>query len=132
MSWTFVLILVAGFFALYGLHRLALWAESKGWIYYRTKRMPPGAAGMAMMEVNQIFEPKVEHVLEEMRSENIRAEETESGEESDREAGRVRVAERAGHPHLHPGRLLPHLWRDCEVKGNPRGSEVLTGVLRHS
>lgn len=49
----------------YGLHRLALWAEGRGWIYYRTKRMPPGAGGMAMMQVAAIFEPAVEHVVEE-------------------------------------------------------------------
>jgi hypothetical protein len=64
---------------LYGLHRLALWAESRGWIYYRTHRMPAGAASLAMMEVAAIVEPQTEHVVEALRSEATRAEEDESG-----------------------------------------------------
>ena len=82
VNWLLIVILASGLVALYGLHRLALWTESKGWIYYRTKHMPPGAAGMAMMQVTEMLDPKVEHVLEEMQSENIRGYEAESGEES--------------------------------------------------
>jgi hypothetical protein len=70
MKW---LVIIGGAaVALYGLHRLALWAEGRGWIYYRTNRMPPGAGGMAMMEVGQIIEPEFEHVIEEMRGEQAR------------------------------------------------------------
>jgi hypothetical protein len=65
---------------LYGLHCLALWAESRGWIYYRTKRMPPGAAGLAMLEVTAILHPAVEHVVEAQREAQARAEQDESGE----------------------------------------------------
>jgi hypothetical protein len=65
---------------LYSLHRLALWAEARGWIYYRTRRMPPGAAGLAMMEVTSIIHPAVEHVVEELRSEQAQAELDERGE----------------------------------------------------
>lgn len=65
---------------LYGLHRLALWAESNGWIYYRTRHMPAGAAGLALLEVTSILQPQVEHVVEEMRSEQARAEQDESGQ----------------------------------------------------
>jgi hypothetical protein len=72
---------------LYGLHRLALWAEARGWIYYRTKHAPPGAAGLAMMEVTSILHPQVEHVIEEVRSEQARAEQDESGEGSAPPAG---------------------------------------------
>jgi hypothetical protein len=64
---------------LYGLHRLALWAEARGWIYYRTNRMPPGPAGLAMMEAASIVHPSVEHVVEEVRSEQAQAEQDESG-----------------------------------------------------
>lgn len=78
MSRLIVIALLIG--AVYGAHRLALWAESRGWIYYRTKRMPPGTAGMAAMQVSELFEPEIEHVLEEMTSEAVRADENESGE----------------------------------------------------
>jgi len=78
MRWSFVIAPIAIALGLYCLHRLALWAESRGWIYYRTKRMPPGAAGMAMMHISEVFEPEFEHVLDEMYSEIIRAEDSES------------------------------------------------------
>jgi hypothetical protein len=87
VDWALAAILVACLAGLYGLHRLALWAESKGWIYYRTKRMPPGAAGMAMMEVAQVFEPGIEHVVEELRSETVRGEATDTGDTSDSDGG---------------------------------------------
>ena len=64
--------------ALYGLHRLALWAESRGWIYYRQQRMPPGAAGMALLEVTSLLDPAVEQVIEETRGEQARAQADES------------------------------------------------------
>lgn len=66
--------------ALYGIHRSARWAEGRGWIYYRTKRMPPGAAGLAMMEVASVIQPQVEHVIEELTSAAARAEVDEAGE----------------------------------------------------
>jgi len=65
---------------IYGLHHLALWAESRGWIYYRTKHMPPGAAGMAFLEATSILDPQVTHVIEAVRSRQARAEQDESGE----------------------------------------------------
>jgi len=66
--------------ALYGLHRLALWAERRGWIYYREHRAPPGAAGPAMLEVTSLLDPAVEHVVGEARDARARAEQDESGE----------------------------------------------------
>ncbi|HSM01189.1 MAG TPA: hypothetical protein VK960_01945 [Acidimicrobiia bacterium] len=77
LIWVWAVIAVVG---LYGLHRLALWAESRGWIYYRTKRMPSGAAGRAFMELSAIVEPEIEHVIEEIDSERVRGEQGESGE----------------------------------------------------
>jgi len=66
--------------ALYGLHRLAVWAEGRGWIYYRSHRMPAGAGGLAMLEVTTLADPATEHVIEETRAEQARAEQDESGE----------------------------------------------------
>jgi hypothetical protein len=65
---------------LFGLHRLALWAEGRGWIYYREHRAPAGAAGPAMLEVTSLLDPGVEHVVEEARDARARAEQDESGE----------------------------------------------------
>lgn len=70
MTWWMWVLLAAA--AGYGLHRCALWAEGRGWIYYREKRMPSGAAGLAMMHVAQIFEPEIAHVIEEITSEAAR------------------------------------------------------------
>jgi hypothetical protein len=49
--------------ALFALDRLALWAEAKGWIYWRKKKASTGALGSALMEMNVIANPSTEHVI---------------------------------------------------------------------
>jgi hypothetical protein len=49
----------------YGLHRLALWAEARGFLYYRRRRGSSGTLGNALLEVQAIFEPARRHVVEE-------------------------------------------------------------------
>ena len=78
MWWLLWMALAAS--VLLGLHRLALWAEGWGWIYYREHRAPAGAAGLAMLEVTSLLDPAVEHVVEEARGARARAEQDESGE----------------------------------------------------
>jgi hypothetical protein len=51
--------------AVYGLHRLALWAEARGFVYYRRRRGSSGALGNALLEVQAVFEPAQRHVVEE-------------------------------------------------------------------
>lgn len=34
----------------YGLHRLSLWMEARGWIYYRKKHGSSGGLGTAFLE----------------------------------------------------------------------------------
>ncbi len=48
--------------ALFAIDRLALWAEAKGWIYWRKKRPSTGALGSALMEMNTIANPSTEYV----------------------------------------------------------------------
>lgn len=48
--------------ALYGLHRLALWMERRGWIYYRTQGNPT-SVGNAFLEVHALFDPAKRHTL---------------------------------------------------------------------
>ncbi len=64
---------------LYALHRLALWAEARGWIYY-TRRGSSGALGNAFLEVQALFEPTRRHVLEERQRAVEKEEEDEDGD----------------------------------------------------
>lgn len=41
---------LAALAGLYGLHRIALWAERRGWIYYGNKHGSSGALGSALLE----------------------------------------------------------------------------------
>ncbi len=60
-GWLWLVAIAA---ALYALHLLASWAESKGWIYYRKSHGFADRAGNAMMEVQQILEPAKKNVIE--------------------------------------------------------------------
>ena len=50
--------------AFYAIHRLALWMEERGWLYYRNKRGSSGSLGSAFLEVQALLEPSNRHVLE--------------------------------------------------------------------
>jgi len=72
-----VLLIAAGVaVALYGLHLLALFAESRGWIFYKTR--PPRVRMLGMLE--ELVDPRVEYTVEEQSSEAIRADQSESGD----------------------------------------------------
>ena len=64
--------------AMYALHRLALWMESRGWIYYRKHKRGSAAIGNALLEIQSFYRPSVEHVIEERQEEQ--REEDESGD----------------------------------------------------
>ncbi len=51
--------------SLYVIHRLSLWAEARGWIFYRNKHASSGTAGNAFLELQAMFEPPKRHVLEQ-------------------------------------------------------------------
>ncbi len=73
---------VAGIAAgLYALHRLALWMETRGWIYYMHSSGSSTRAGSAMLEVQQLLEPSKRHVIEIKRDQ--RGVEDDSGEPPD-------------------------------------------------
>ena len=64
---------------LFALDRFLLRLEARGWIYYRkTKARPGGTVGNAFLELQQLTDPSVRHVLEERRAE--RGEQDQSGE----------------------------------------------------
>lgn len=62
---------------LYGLHRLALWLERKGYIYY-TKRGSASGFGNGIQGVQQIFEPGIRYVVD-VKHEEHRVESWETG-----------------------------------------------------
>jgi len=64
---TTALWVVAVLAGLLGLHRLAMWAERRGWIYYRDRRGSSGTLSSAFLEVQSLLEPSQRHVLEETR-----------------------------------------------------------------
>ena len=71
---------------MYALHRLALWMEDRGWIYYRKRRGSSGVLGAAFLELQSIYEPGRRYVLEEIRSDEMETQ--DSGDPPD--AGSVR------------------------------------------
>jgi hypothetical protein len=74
----FTLIAAVVAAVVYGLHRSAVWAERKGWIYYRKGRGSSGTLGSALLEVQSLLEPSKRHVVEERR--RNAAEDEESGD----------------------------------------------------
>jgi hypothetical protein len=52
---------------LFALHRLALWMESRCWIYYLKTRGSGGALASAILELQQIAQPETKCVLEMKR-----------------------------------------------------------------
>lgn len=50
--------------SLWLMHRLGLWMESKGWIYYKSKPKAGGGFGNALDELNRCFRPSYQHVQE--------------------------------------------------------------------
>lgn len=63
---------------LFLLDRLALWAESRGWIFYRRRHPSPGTVGSAFLEIQSMIEPGKVHVIEAQQEDA--SEEAESGD----------------------------------------------------
>jgi hypothetical protein len=49
--------------ALYGLDRLGLWLEDRGWLYYRRKKPGSSPAG-CLVAFQQVIEPGAKHVIQ--------------------------------------------------------------------
>ena len=74
---------------LYGAHRFLLYAERRGWVYYKHKRAPAGSGALAFMELMKIYRPEIEHVIEEERGGDLRVTDDETGE--NKEPGRIEM-----------------------------------------
>jgi hypothetical protein len=79
---TATVILLAAMVILWTLHRAALWAEARGWIYYRT-RGNPHAAALSVMTLTSLYQPAVTYVIDEMTWERTEIVQTESGDGPD-------------------------------------------------
>ena len=63
-----LLLALAVLLGLYGLDRLALWAERRGWLYWRQGKPTGNALGAMTLELQKIFEAgKATHVIEAQR-----------------------------------------------------------------
>ena len=72
LAWT--LLAAGSIAALYGLHRLALRMEERGWIYYLNKK-PRGSAMGSFVALQKVVEPRAEHVLHVSRANHVIGEE---------------------------------------------------------
>jgi hypothetical protein len=68
--WTFIKILVWLAIAIVGLRaidKLLLWAEGRGWIFYRRNKPTPGALGNAFLEIHGLIEQGKRVIVQEMK-----------------------------------------------------------------
>jgi hypothetical protein len=63
---------------LYGIHRLLLYCESRGWIYYWHKQGSPGTRASALLELHAMLEPQKKHMLT-IQKEEHKEEDGDSG-----------------------------------------------------
>jgi hypothetical protein len=81
MPWVFLVtaVVVMVGVAIYGLHRLASWAEARGWIFYKEKGRT-GVASNALLELDAIWKPEMHQVVEEREIEADHEVDDESGD----------------------------------------------------
>ena len=63
---------------LYALHRLALWLEERGHLYYLHKKPKGGAAG-CFVAFQQAIQPEVQHVIHIKEERSLRGDESGAG-----------------------------------------------------
>ncbi len=81
--------LVAVTLLVYLLHRLALWLEAQGWLYYINQRPKRPSISSALLEIQTFVEPQKRELLEIRHEEEKQMEEGESGEPLSDPVGRV-------------------------------------------
>jgi hypothetical protein len=70
------LLIVGGLAALYGFHRLCLWLEKRGWLYYKHKK-PTSSPASSFVALQQFLEPPTQHVHQVKEEKRHQAEEDE-------------------------------------------------------
>jgi len=62
----------------YGWHRLSLYAARRDWIYNKHNPRPKGLTSLGLLE--EIYQPAIRHVVDEIVSEKARGSQDESGD----------------------------------------------------
>ena len=81
-TWTVILwtiLVISSPLVLYGLHRLGLWMEDQGYIYYWHKK-PKGSAAGSFVALQKMIEPRAEYVIQVTRADHKLGEEKASGQ----------------------------------------------------
>ena len=66
-----LLIVIAVVVGLLAVDRLALWMESRGWIYWRKVKPKGGGLAAGLMAMHTLIESQVRHVIEDRDSRRI-------------------------------------------------------------
>ena len=92
MTWwvTVSLVLVA----LWALDRLALWAEARGWVYYRKKK-PSGGGGAILGVAVEVFQPTQHAAVQVIEEQSRRIDVAEDADPLDRRDSRRPSADEA-------------------------------------
>lgn len=69
--WLPVILVAAVIPALFILHHTLLWMERRGWIFYQQTRPDPRNVGPAFLEIQRLFEPGKEHVIEQVKKQSV-------------------------------------------------------------
>ena len=61
----------------YSIHRAGLAADRRGWLYYRTK---PRFRGSSLGLLEEIYQPSIRYVVDEIAEEKARGDQAETGD----------------------------------------------------
>jgi hypothetical protein len=70
---------IAAAAGLWGLHRFLIYAENRGWIYYRKKRGSYGGLGVTSNFLN-MYDPSRKHLQEVIRESEWKRDEDDDGD----------------------------------------------------
>lgn len=85
-----MLVVLVALAILFLVDRILLWAEARGWIYWRKRRGSPASAGV-LGELVQVFQPSQQFVQEEKSRLEAGVEQERAEGDVDLERGRARV-----------------------------------------
>jgi len=84
-------IVVGAATSIYALHRLCLWLEKRGWLYYKHKQ--PGSSPMSCMTaLQEVLEPQTQHVIHVKDEKRVLVDEAAPGANDPPTARRKRLS----------------------------------------
>ena len=78
-----IIIIFAACVIIYCLHRLCLWLEKNGWIYYINKKSESGFLAGTLEQMNSLLNPAVKHTIE-MKQNQTTVEKQKAQDDSDK------------------------------------------------